>query len=116
MAKSRKIWNGDADWVHTPTEPVNKGVYGGACARPTRQEVRNTPLHNLIYDLGGCQQVGRALGINASSVSRWTAPASHGGGEGCPTIARLEQLFQLGLEKEVDFDKLDVLRGCGLDI
>jgi DNA-binding transcriptional regulator YdaS (Cro superfamily) len=116
MARNRKIWNGDADWVLTPTEPVNKGVYGGACAKPTRQEVNNTALHNLIYDLGGCQQVARALGLNASSVSRWTAPPTHGGMNGCPTIPRLIQLFSVAAERGVDFDELDVLRGCGLDI
>jgi hypothetical protein len=37
------------------------------------------PAHGVVRMLGGCQEIGRSLGVHASTVSRWSKDAKTGG-------------------------------------
>lgn len=109
MAKKTPIYVDDLDWK------PSKAALRPPPRRPTpiRHEVMNRALLDLIYDLGGCRVVAKALKVHPSTVSRWTAPKEIGC-NGRPPVTRLAELFKLADKAGIEVDKSRVLKGAGI--
>lgn len=69
----------------------------------------STPASKVIAKLGGVRATARALELNPSSVSRWTAPVEKRGLGGRVPSIHQAKILQIARERGVDLTAADLI-------
>lgn len=78
----------------------------------TESNILATPAAKVISEFKGVRAVARALDLNPSSVSRWTAPKEKRGLGGRVPSIHQAKILQIARERGLDLTAADLIHGA----